>query len=403
MLPQVALSAQARGPLCSPLCCCNKAILLYMMGFAVSRSLTSMSHWLGARCGGHVLEVQYVSGCLSLVQRSGLVLNSLILRVEHCREGFSLLLYGFGSKRGLLERFALEALLDGGVLSVNGLCRGLSVRALLLRVASAMRLPRCLGLPGRPQPELSVRALLLRVASAMRLPRSLSACPAAPRRGRQGAGKARARATAPPAVQCCTRHATAERWGPAAAGAAAARPSCAPSARCRPSRRCTSSSTTLRAPARPHPRPVLCSWLSSLRRRRGTLQRKRGACMLGPAWAGASRRLRSSSRGRHMTWHPGRAFRAASWAARAGLRAAGAQALLSELAACACIGLVASADHVNAPLLWDKQARAGPHALRFDPGAPAGCFGARSRSGRQARCGPLSTRSLPAAGPLRGH
>ena len=46
------------------------------------------------------------------------------------------------------------------------------------------------------------------------------------------------------------------------------------------------------------------------------------------------------------------------WGGGAGLRAAGAQALLSELAACACIGLAASADHVNAPLLWDKQARA---------------------------------------------
>jgi len=44
--------------------------------------------------------------------------------------------------------------------------------------------------------------------------------------------------------------------------------------------------------------------------------------------------------------------------ARAGLRSAESQALLSELAACACIGLVASIDHVNAPLLWDKQARA---------------------------------------------
>jgi len=63
-------------------------------------------------------------------------------RAARGREGFSLLLFGFGSKRSLLERFAVEALLDGGVLSVNGLCRGLSVRALLLRVAT-----RC-GCPG---------------------------------------------------------------------------------------------------------------------------------------------------------------------------------------------------------------------------------------------------------------
>ena len=72
--------------------------------------------------------------------RSG---SPALLARARAREGFSLLLYGFGSKRALLERFAAEALLDGGVLSVNGLCRGLSARALLLRVASAMRLPRC--------------------------------------------------------------------------------------------------------------------------------------------------------------------------------------------------------------------------------------------------------------------
>lgn len=53
-----------------------------------------------------------------------------------------MLLYGFGSKRTLLERFAAETLLDGGVLAVNGLFPGLSARALLLRVASALRLPR---------------------------------------------------------------------------------------------------------------------------------------------------------------------------------------------------------------------------------------------------------------------
>ena len=40
----------------------------------------------------------------------------------------------------------------------------------------------------------------------------------------------------------------------------------------------------------------------------------------------------------------------------AGLRAPEAQAQLSELAACACIGLVASMDRVDAPLLWNKQA-----------------------------------------------
>ena len=59
-----------------------------------------------------------------------------------CREGFSLLLYGFGSKRALLERFMKEALVDGGVLAINGHVAGLSVRAVLQQMASAMRLPR---------------------------------------------------------------------------------------------------------------------------------------------------------------------------------------------------------------------------------------------------------------------
>ncbi len=107
---------------------------------------------------GSPLDVAATSCKCSMCQVAGApawpsaLSDSRALRAERCREGFSLLLYGFGSKRSLLERFAVEALLDGGVLSVNGLCRGLSVRALLLRVASAMRLPRCLGLPGGPQP-----------------------------------------------------------------------------------------------------------------------------------------------------------------------------------------------------------------------------------------------------------
>ena len=64
------------------------------------------------------------------------------LTLLRCREGFSLLLYGFGSKRALLERFMKEALVDGGVLAITGHVSGLSVRAVLQQVASAMRLPR---------------------------------------------------------------------------------------------------------------------------------------------------------------------------------------------------------------------------------------------------------------------
>ena len=64
------------------------------------------------------------------------------LTLLRCREGFSLLLSGFGSKRALLERFMKEALVDGGVLAINGHVPGLSIRAVLQQVASAMRLPR---------------------------------------------------------------------------------------------------------------------------------------------------------------------------------------------------------------------------------------------------------------------
>lgn len=38
----------------------------------------------------------------------------------HCRQHFSLLFYGFGSKINLLELFAKEALTDGGVMAVYG-------------------------------------------------------------------------------------------------------------------------------------------------------------------------------------------------------------------------------------------------------------------------------------------
>jgi hypothetical protein len=42
-----------------------------------------------------------------------------------CRQRFSLLFYGFGSKRSLLEAFA-EALTDGGVMACDGLAPGVN-------------------------------------------------------------------------------------------------------------------------------------------------------------------------------------------------------------------------------------------------------------------------------------
>lgn len=58
------------------------------------------------------------------------------------REGFSLLFYGFGSKKALLESFARECLTDGGVVVFNGYMHTMNIREILLKVASLLRVPR---------------------------------------------------------------------------------------------------------------------------------------------------------------------------------------------------------------------------------------------------------------------
>ena len=58
------------------------------------------------------------------------------------REGFSLLFYGFGSKKALLESFARECLTDGGVVVFNGYMHSMNIREILLKVASLLRVPR---------------------------------------------------------------------------------------------------------------------------------------------------------------------------------------------------------------------------------------------------------------------
>ena len=59
-----------------------------------------------------------------------------------CREGFSLLFYGFGSKKALLETFARDCLTDGGVVAFNGYMPSLNIREILLRVATLLRVSR---------------------------------------------------------------------------------------------------------------------------------------------------------------------------------------------------------------------------------------------------------------------
>jgi origin recognition complex subunit 2 len=56
-----------------------------------------------------------------------------------CRQGFSLLLYGVGSKRQLLDAFAQETLTDGGVLVVDGLHKNGSVKHILVTALCALR------------------------------------------------------------------------------------------------------------------------------------------------------------------------------------------------------------------------------------------------------------------------
>ena len=82
-----------------------------------------------------------------------------------CREGFSLLFYGFGSKKALLESFARECLTDGGVVVFNGYMRSLNIREILLKVASLLRVPRYLSLTSQSKMQVHQGSkIFLRVA-----------------------------------------------------------------------------------------------------------------------------------------------------------------------------------------------------------------------------------------------
>ena len=68
--------------------------------------------------------------------------DALAINLAVHREGFSLLFYGFGSKKALLESFARECLTDGGVVVFNGYMHTMNIREILLKVASLLRVPR---------------------------------------------------------------------------------------------------------------------------------------------------------------------------------------------------------------------------------------------------------------------
>ena len=55
------------------------------------------------------------------------------------RQGFSLLMYGFGSKRQLLNSFATSTLSSAGVLSVTGQCSSLTAKQIVIKVASMLQ------------------------------------------------------------------------------------------------------------------------------------------------------------------------------------------------------------------------------------------------------------------------
>ncbi|KAK9814620.1 hypothetical protein WJX72_008800 [[Myrmecia] bisecta] len=57
----------------------------------------------------------------------------------YLKQGFSLLFYGVGSKRALLQQFVQEALPEGGVLEINGLFATLTVRQVLVQAAGLLK------------------------------------------------------------------------------------------------------------------------------------------------------------------------------------------------------------------------------------------------------------------------
>jgi origin recognition complex subunit 2 len=70
------------------------------------------------------------------------------------RAGFSILLYGFGSKRDLLSRFAREWAADGACLAVDGLTPGLTAKGVLAWAAALARRVPPAGLRGKDPEEL---------------------------------------------------------------------------------------------------------------------------------------------------------------------------------------------------------------------------------------------------------
>ena len=215
---------------------------------------------------------------------------------------FSLLLYGFGSKKELMEDFASKMLTDGGVIVVNGYFPGLTPKQILAAAAAAVH-P---GVPSRDLHGTNTETLLAMIAEATSAPHLLAqrtkSAIAAKQRGERASKRG---GTDPGGVDGGgggSDAAVGEEKNAALAGA-----------KDLPGERSSSLGPNGAKPERHHHHP------------------------------------------------PKRLYIVLHNIDGQQLRSPEAQALLGELAAMPRVHLVASVDHVNAPLLWSKR-----EAARFN-------------------------------------
>jgi len=215
---------------------------------------------------------------------------------------FSLLLYGFGSKKELMEDFASKMLTDGGVIVVNGYFPGLTPKQILAAAAAAVH-------PGTPSRDLhgtNTETLLAMIAEATSAPHLLAQRTKSAIATKQRGERASKRGGAPGVDG---------GGGDDTAGGGDKDASLA---------------------AGPEDLPG-------------------GSSSLGPNG------LHDARLGRNHHHPPKRLYIVLHNIDGQQLRSPEAQALLGELAAMPRVHLVASVDHVNAPLLWSKR-----EAARFN-------------------------------------
>lgn len=214
---------------------------------------------------------------------------------------FSLLLYGFGSKKELMEDFASKMLTDGGVIVVNGYFPGLTPKQILAAAAAAVH-P---SVPSRDLHGTNTENLLAMIAEATSAPHLLAqrikSAIAAKQRGERASKRGG------------TRGVDGGGGDDTAVGG--------------------DKNASI---AGPEDLPV-------------------GSYSLGPNG------LHDARAGRHHHHPPKRLYIVLHNIDGQQLRSPEAQALLGELAAMPRVHLVASVDHVNAPLLWSKR-----EAARFN-------------------------------------